>query len=130
MSTVSRPELRSSSRVFASMPGYAVLVQGSAAVSTKREASGGSWSCLAFGVTALVIWTPSFAQLTPEFVQPRIAPAAVGVELVAHRILLVIVLVVFLSGPELRGLDDRRDDRLLEPLELLVLSLRGLGEAL
>src|SRR4051794_38330561 len=68
------------------------------------------------------------AALAPDLLEPVIAAAARAVELVADGVLLVVVLVVPLGGPE-RG--HRRDlglDRLLEPL--LHLGPRGLGEPL
>ena len=58
-------------------------------------------------------------QLPPQLLEPRIAPAARAVELVAHRVLLVVVLVVVLGRIERPGHGDLGDDRLLERLVLL-----------
>src|SRR6185295_5443647 len=68
------------------------------------------------------------AAAAPELREPLIAAAAVAVELVAERILLVVVLVVFLGGVELRGRCDLRLDGLLEAL--LHLGPGGFGQAL
>src|SRR5881628_816689 len=56
------------------------------------------------------------ARLAPQLGEPAVAPTAESVRLVADRVLLVEVLVVFLGGPELGERHDRRHDRLLEPL--------------
>src|SRR3972149_190867 len=50
----------------------------------------------------------------PELLQPRVAAAAVDVELVAPRVLPVVILVIILGWPEIARLLDRRHDRLLE----------------
>src|SRR3990172_4507634 len=69
-------------------------------------------------------------ELSTELIQPRVAAAAGDVELVLHGVLLVVVLVVVLGGPEFARRGDRRQDWLPEGLVLLPLRLRGLGEAL
>src|SRR3954471_22436366 len=58
----------------------------------------------------------SVRRAAPQFLQARVAPAAVAVELVADRVLLVEILVVRLGGIELARRDDRRDDLLPEGL--------------
>ena len=67
----------------------------------------------------------------PRAARARVAPAAAAVDLVAQRILLVVVLVIVLGRIERPGGADRRDDRLLERVarvELLA-SSRRLGAA-
>src|SRR3972149_296644 len=70
------------------------------------------------------------SELAPELVQPRVAAAAVDVELVAHRVFPVVILVIILPRPELARLLDRRHDRLLERLFLLPLRPGRLGKPL
>src|SRR6185436_1368071 len=70
----------------------------------------------------------SLGRFAPEIGQALIAPTAEAVELVAHRIGLVVVLVVSLGGPERGGGGDLGGDRLLEALlELLLGGLGGLS---
>ena len=57
-----------------------------------------------------------------------VAPAVVPVDLVPHRVLLVIVLVVLLGGVELRGVDDLGHDGGRKPLRLLQGFFRRLGK--
>src|SRR6266568_2992025 len=56
---------------------------------------------------------PSVRRATPQLLQPGVAPAAGAVELVAHRILDVEILVIVLGRPERSGRDDGSDDGVL-----------------
>src|SRR5215510_3770550 len=78
-------------------------------------------------------WQPGLGlvpQRAPELVESRVAAAARGVELVANRVLLVVVLVIVFRRPEFAGGHDRGDDRLLEGFLLVPFGLGGLGEPL
>src|SRR6478752_8946299 len=66
--------------------------------------------------------------LAPEFFEPRIAAASGAVELLAHVVLLVVILVIVLRGPEFGGRGDLGHDRTLERLGLLQLRARLLGQ--
>ena len=55
---------------------------------------------------------------TPKLTQSSVAAAAVSVELILERVLLIEILVVVLSREERRGADDLGLDRLAEPLRL------------
>src|SRR5689334_21458583 len=57
-----------------------------------------------------------FGRFAPQFFQPRIAAATVAIEFVAHRILLIVILMVFLGAIKLAGLGDLGNDGLLERL--------------
>src|SRR5687767_7566542 len=57
--------------------------------------------------------------IAPELLQAHVAPATGPIPVVAHRILLVVVLVIILGGIERCRHLDRRHDRLLEGLGLL-----------
>src|SRR5439155_1518759 len=59
-----------------------------------------------------------------------VAAAAGDVEPVARRVLLVVILVIVLGGPEFARRHDRRQDRLPERLVFLPLRLGGVSEAL
>src|SRR5438552_7238248 len=63
--------------------------------------------------------------IAPQLLQPRVAPAAAAVELVANRVLAVVVLMIFLGRIEGARHLDRRHDRLLEGLRFLERRLRG-----
>ena len=52
--------------------------------------------------------------LAPEFLNPRVATAAIAVELVVYGFLLVIILMVFLGRVERPGDLDRGNDRLFQ----------------
>src|SRR5712692_11452242 len=97
----------------------------SAAGSAKSSASGSSRNEGCGHGASLFL-----AQLAPQAVEPRVAAAARDVELVLQRVLLVVVLVVILGGPEVARRHDRREDRLAERFVLLPFRLGGLGEAL
>ena len=72
---------------------------------------------------------PSVAgRITPQLPQPRIPAAPLTVEPVADRVLLVVVLVVLLSWPELRRPDDLGNDRPPKRLVLFQSPLRRLGQ--
>src|SRR6476620_12805506 len=87
-----------------------------AGVAASRRSASGSWidwksaafmSCVAprVLVTGLV---------APELLQPRVASATAAVDLVAHRVLLIVILVVVLGRIERVGLHDLRDDGRLQ----------------
>src|ERR1700693_413794 len=63
----------------------------------------------------------------PELPQARVASATVAVELVAHRVLDVVVLMVILRGIERARHLDRGHDRFLERPRLLERRLGRLG---
>ena len=50
----------------------------------------------------------------PQLLQARVAPAVQSVVLVAHRVLLVVILVIALGGIERSGFHDLGDDGCLE----------------
>src|SRR5688572_15281835 len=68
----------------------------------------------------------SLGGTAPQLLESSLAPAAGLVVLVAHRVALVVILVILLGGPEFAGRRDRRDDRLLERLGLLERRFRRL----
>src|SRR3954471_24370233 len=67
--------------------------------------------------------------LPPQLLEPRVAAAAPAVIGVFGRVLEVVVLVVVLGDPEVRGRLDRDHDRLLEAAGGGEGRLWGLGEA-
>src|SRR5207247_10082684 len=67
--------------------------------------------------------------IAPQLLQPRVASAAAAVELVANRVLAVVVLMIFLGRIEGARHLDRRQDRLLEGLRFLERRLRGFRRA-
>src|SRR5688572_10655197 len=67
--------------------------------------------------------------ITPQVFQPGVPAAARPVELVADRVLLVVILVVLLGGIE-RGSGDDLGHHLAVPKALLHLGLGGFGLAL
>src|SRR4051812_17177974 len=67
--------------------------------------------------------------LPPQLLEAGVAAAAPAVIGVFRRVLEVVVLVVVLGDPEVRGRLDRDDDRLLEAARGGKRRLRGLGQA-
>jgi hypothetical protein len=68
--------------------------------------------------------------LPPQLLQPRVAPAAGAVVLVAHRVFLVVVLVIVLGRVKRAALHELGDDGVLERLGLLMKQAASLDMTL